>query len=115
MLSDVLTYFGEVYTGAVAADVPAGYKLALNNSPNPFNPKTTINFVMPKTGQATLKIYNVRGACIRNLVDGIHQAGANSVDWDGTDDRGAAMSTGVYFAKINACGAVMTNKLALVR
>jgi hypothetical protein len=115
VLNDVLTYFGKAYSGAVGTDVRAAQQLSLSHSPNPFNPKTTISFTMPKTGHLTLKVYNVRGELVRTLVDGVRLAGPQKVDWDGTSDNGAAMSSGVYFFQINDGVTTLAKKASLLR
>jgi len=79
------------------------------NSPNPFNPSTTIHFDLPQAGRVKLAVYNLRGELVQTLVDGEISAGAHSVRFDG---RGLA--SGVYFYRMEAGGVyMMTRKMVL--
>lgn len=84
-------------------------------SPNPLNPRTTIQFELAEAGLARLAVYDVRGRLIRVLVDEPRQAGVQTVAWDGTDARGNGVASGVYFARLVAGGAGHVHKLVLVR
>ncbi len=72
-----------------------GFKLA-GNSPNPFNPVTTITYVLPENARVRLDIYNVLGQRVKTLVDGQVEAGINSVVWNGKDAVGNQVSSGFY-------------------
>ncbi len=72
------------------------------NYPNPFNPKTRISFALPKQAKVSLDIYNILGQKVRNLINGEMDAGYKSVEWDGTDDNGTMVSSGIYLYKLNA-------------
>ncbi len=95
------------------------------NVPNPFNPSTTISFALPEGrsggggGQGgtrvTLAIYNLRGSRVALLADGFYQAGIHRFEWDGTDEAGRALSSGVYFYRLHASGRVMTRKMILLK
>jgi PKD repeat protein len=71
------------------------------NYPNPFNPSTTISFDLPKPGSVKLTIYNINGQLVRTLVYNRVAEGVHLVTWDGRDNRGQAVSTGIYFYRIN--------------
>ena len=75
---------------------PESYAL-LQNYPNPFNPATIIRFEIPEAGRVQLFIYNTMGQVVRRLVDRHMQPGRYQVVWDGTDDRGRILSSGLYF------------------
>lgn len=66
------------------------------NYPNPFNPSTAIQFMLPREMQARLVIYDVRGRLVRSLFSGTAQAGTTTLDWDGMDDSGRPVASGVY-------------------
>lgn len=83
--------------------------------PNPFNPKTRIEFAPGKAGPVTLTIYNLRGELVAKIADETFAVGADAVEWDGLDSRGQASPRGIYFAKMNADGVVMSQRLALLR
>lgn len=72
------------------------------NYPNPFNPKTVIRFGLPKDSWVNLDIYNVLGQRVKTLVDERLSAGMKEVEWDGKDDKGFEVSSGIYFYKIKA-------------
>jgi hypothetical protein len=84
-----------------AADLPTGYSLK-QNYPNPFNPSTKIGFDIPVSSTVTLKIFNMIGQEVRTLVHGTFPAGTQDVTWNGTDDAGRALASGVYFCSLNA-------------
>ena len=90
-------------------------KLALEAYPNPFNPATTIQFIVPSQGRVTLAIYDSLGSRVTTLVDDERNAGAYTWSWRGVDDRGERVSSGVYFARVtHAVGTAMC-KMVLVK
>ncbi|RMF60940.1 MAG: T9SS C-terminal target domain-containing protein [Calditrichaeota bacterium] len=70
------------------------------NFPNPFNPVTTIRYTLAEPGHVKLEIYSISGRKVRTLVDGRQAAGDHAVQWDGRDDRGRQLASGVYLYKI---------------
>ena len=70
------------------------------NYPNPFNPQTTICYDLPKACQASLKIFNMRGQVVRALAQGEQAAGTHTVVWDGRDQNGDMVSSGVYLYRL---------------
>ena len=85
------------------------------NYPNPFNPQTEISFSLAGADQVTLRIYNAQGQAVRTLVDGALSAGEYVVTWNGTDDRGRAVTSGVYFYRLQAGAVSESRKMVLVR
>ncbi|MFC1692269.1 lamin tail domain-containing protein, partial [Candidatus Latescibacterota bacterium] len=85
----------------VQSNFPAVFSLR-QNYPNPFNPVTTIEFSLPESGYVTLVIYNMMGQKVRELVAENMQAGAHSVIWDGKDDNGYDISSGVYISRLKS-------------
>ena len=83
--------------------------------PTPFNAEVTIPFALAEAGPVRLAVYNLMGQSIRVLADGWVDAGAHRVRWDGRTDAGAEAASGVYWAVLQAGGAVQTAKLALIR
>jgi flagellar hook assembly protein FlgD len=96
------------------ASVPVRFSLG-NNYPNPFNPITKISFDVPTSSRVVLRIYDVRGNEIRTLVSGVMPFGSHTVTWNGADGRGRAVSSGVYFYRIEAEGFAATHKMMLVK
>ena len=91
-------------------------KFALRqNYPNPFNPETTIKFDLAESGQVELRIYNMVGQVVRTLVDENQAAGRYSIRWDGRDDRGLTVSSGIYFYSLRADKFRAVKKLMLLK
>ncbi|MBN2354940.1 T9SS type A sorting domain-containing protein [candidate division KSB1 bacterium] len=86
---------------AVGMVKPDNYMLA-QNYPNPFNPSTSITYTLKEGGKIKLWIYNIRGQLIRELVNTQQQAGAYSLEWDGRDQNGFIVPSGVYFYTLEA-------------
>jgi hypothetical protein len=86
------------------------------NVPNPFNPTTTIRYDVPAGGgHVSLVVYDVNGRLVRALVDRTDDAGAKSVVWDGSDEHGLAVSSGVYFYRLIGPGFSETRKMAVMK
>jgi hypothetical protein len=85
------------------------------NRPNPFNPTTTIPFVLSARERVTLEIYDAGGRRIRTLVDEVRGHGAHEATWDGRDDQGVPMGSGVYFYQLRAGKRAESNKMVLVK
>ncbi|MCC7144402.1 MAG: T9SS type A sorting domain-containing protein [Candidatus Eisenbacteria bacterium] len=83
------------------------------NSPNPFNPRTSIRFSLAAGGPAELIIYDVNGRKVKTLVSGNLTAGEHTEVWDGTDDAGRKVGAGVYWSQLEA-GAYKTNKKMVI-
>jgi hypothetical protein len=88
---------------------------AVSNYPNPFNPSTSITFTLPAPGRTSLIIYDITGRKVRELVSGQMPAGVHTVVWDGKDERGTAVSSGVYISRLTAGKFATAGKLLLVR
>jgi flagellar hook capping protein FlgD len=88
---------------------------SVSNYPNPFNPVTVISFSLLESSPVDLEIYNSRGELVRSMVDGIMPSGENLITWDGTDDMGTAVSSGIYFYKIKAGSYTSTRKMMLMK
>jgi hypothetical protein len=86
----------------------------LQNQPNPFSPETRIEFDLPQSGPVELKVYAVSGRLVRTLVEGRRAAGSHSVRWDGRDDAGRKVSSGVYFYNLSANGISESRKMILL-
>ena len=97
-----------------SAQKPGSFDL-LQNFPNPFNPTTTIKFDLPNSSNVTLKIYNLLGQEERTLVSGNKQAGYHTVIWDGKNNQGAAVSSGVYLYRLQTGEYSKTMKLMMLK
>ena len=85
------------------------------NYPNPFNPTTTISFSLPAATHANLSIFNVKGQLVKTLANGELGFGSHSYVWNGTDNNGSAVSSGVYYYRLNAGNQTETRKMVMVK
>ncbi|NNE07211.1 MAG: peptidoglycan DD-metalloendopeptidase family protein [Gemmatimonadetes bacterium] len=101
-------------TAVAAGDaVPRADRLSAH--PNPFNPSTTITYVLAEPGHLAIDVFDARGALVRTLVDREARAGEGSVVWNGSDARGASVPSGTYFARYRGNGEEETQKIVLLR
>ena len=97
------------------ATVPESFTLS-QNYPNPFNPATTIRFDLPRSEEIDLAVYSLTGQKVATLAHGMREAGAYTVRWDGRDDDGRELGSGVYVYRLEAGeGVVETRKMVLVQ
>jgi 5'-nucleotidase/UDP-sugar diphosphatase len=96
------------------ASRPQAFEL-YQNFPNPFNPETQISYSLPEDGQVRLAIYNVLGQQVKVLVDEYQSAGTKTVVWDGRNQNGEQVSSGIYFYKLQAGEVVQTKKMSLMK
>ncbi|MEE4312619.1 MAG: C1 family peptidase [candidate division KSB1 bacterium] len=85
------------------------------NYPNPFNPVTTISYRLPSESDVDLSIYNLNGQRILTLMNGRQTAGHYTITWNGRDDAGSLMSSGIYLYRLNAGNEIQTRKLTLMK
>jgi len=111
--SDAIIWEG----GPVSADDPnVIVRTALGtNFPNPFNPVTTISFALVQTEKVNIDIYNVKGEKVKTLVNDEMDYGTHAVTWNGKDNSGKNVSTGVYFYKMRAGRYTSTKKMILMK
>lgn len=99
-----------------AEPVAAGLRLRMRAPvPNPFNPRTTLSFDLAAPARVRIRIYDVAGRLVRQLLDDRLPAGRHGTPWDGRGDDGQAVASGAYLARVEAGGAVQTTRLALIR
>ncbi|GJM44429.1 MAG: hypothetical protein DHS20C21_12710 [Gemmatimonadota bacterium] len=92
-----------------------GFQLA-QNTPNPFSRAATrISFALPSTQPATLRVFDVQGRAVRTLVNGMTEAGAHTVTWNGRNDSGLEVASGVYFYRLDAADQTATRKAIVLR
>ena len=99
---------------SVETENPSSFPL-LGNYPNPFNPSTTIEFSIPEAGFVELVIYDITGQRIRELVSGEMSPGIHSVFWDGCDEKGTAVSSGVYISRLKMGDIIESHGMMLVK
>ena len=98
----------------LATNIPVKYRV-FQNYPNPFNPTTTIPFALVQAAHVKLEIYNLLGQKVRTLVDRKMNPGVHRIEWNGTDDQGNKVSSGVYFYKFQAGDYTKTFKMVLMK
>jgi len=95
-------------------DLPLTTKLH-GNFPNPFNPETNIDFSLATETNVSITIYNIRGQRVRVLIDEIRSKGEHSVVWNGKDDNGQDVSSGVYFYRLSSGEVEQTRRMVLMK
>lgn len=94
----------------------APQRFAVNqNHPNPFNPTTTISYEVPRGAHVTLTVFGPSGEKVRTLVDAYQASGPHSTGWDGTNDVGAAVGSGVYFYRLQTGELSDTKRMILLK
>ncbi len=89
--------------------------LLLQNYPNPFNPTTNISYTLPQRSQVRIIIYNSLGQIVRSLFQGTQNAGPNTIQWDGADDTGHALASGIYIYRLDAGQLVESRSMLLLK
>lgn len=103
-----------VEAAAKTTTLPTEYVLA-QNYPNPFNPETKIDFSLPTPSRVTLTVYDMLGRTVTVLAEKDYSAGHHSVTWNGRDERGQSVASGVYFYRLETGGSALTRKMMLVK
>jgi flagellar hook capping protein FlgD len=103
------------YMGLGAGNNIVGNTVLNANYPNPFNPETNIAFSVHETGNVTLEVYNTRGQLVKTLVNNVTEAGDHYVTWNGTNDAGKTVASGVYFYKMKTANFDSTKKMILMK
>jgi hypothetical protein len=101
-------------SGGGGVVLPVDFEL-FQNYPNPFNPSTTISFSLPEKSSVTLTIHNVLGQRVKTLMSCDLSAGMHSVDWDGTNDTGSPVVSGVYWSLLRTPKYFDSKKMVLLR
>ena len=92
-----------------------GHGLGLEVYPTPFNPRITLRYTLPQDGQVSVIIVDARGRRVRRLSSEVQSAGTHQLTWDGTDDSGSNLASGVYHAQLISGAERATQRLVLVR
>jgi M6 family metalloprotease-like protein len=97
------------------ATVPAGKLTLAQNSPNPFNPTTSISFYLPKRTKVRMEVYDIAGRLVTRLASGIFEAGPHRVEWNGTNAAGTPVGSGIYLYRMIAGKQMMSRKMMLLK
>ena len=102
-------------TGSFKIKSANGHLVATFASPNPFNPEATVTFELKNSGPVTVRVYSLEGRLVKTLVSEYATAGSHEVRWNGTDDNGRAMPSGMYFVKTESGSESSVVKLSMVK
>lgn len=112
---DVTEFCAETGLTGVRAEIPTALAI-VDAAPNPFNPQTTIRFDLPRGGEASVTVHDVRGRLVRTLWRGHREAGRYEITWDGRDDLGTAAPSGVYLMRlVTSTGAWQAVEITLAK
>lgn len=112
--TETITFFMDM-VDSEDENAPALVTKLKGNYPNPFNPETTISFSLKESGNAELKVYNAKGQLVRTLAKGTMDAGEHRLVWDGRDDRGSSVASGIYFYRLMTKNYQETKKMILMK
>ena len=94
--------------------IPSELKL-YQNYPNPFNPSTTIEYFLPESSFVNISIFNSAGEEVTTLVNSFQSQGNKSVDWNGIDEKGNSVSSGIYFYRLKTNDIKLSRKMLLLK
>jgi hypothetical protein len=102
------------FSGTPAPELPIDYLLS-QNYPNPFNPTTNIKFAVPELGNVKIAIYDMLGQEVRTLVSEQMDRGTRIVEWNGRDNNGAQVTSGMYIYRMTSGSFVQSHKMMLLK
>ncbi len=109
-------YSAMKFTGNIEPDENSVAVIELHgNHPNPFNPETNISFSIPEEQKIQLSIYNLKGQKVKELINGQFVSGKHSIVWNGKDDNGKSVGSGMYFYKLKTNGKQISKKMLLLK
>lgn len=115
LFTDLMNWFGvEPSPNSDEVAVPQLNQLK-GNYPNPFNPSTTIEFSIQNPGKTSLGVYNLRGQKVRTLVNEHLGRGLHKVSWNGQDDQGREVGSGIYLLRMESHGYTTSKKITLIK
>jgi flagellar hook assembly protein FlgD len=116
LVKNLMDWFNVIsgVTKQVDSAIPKEYTLG-QNYPNPFNPETSIRISLPKSEMVEIAVFNALGQKIRTLVSQKMAAGSHMAVWDGRNDAGQFVSSGIYFYSLKAGDFAKTKKMVMVK
>jgi hypothetical protein len=100
---------------AVPGECPAGLAPPLSIYPNPASPQTTIEFALGTAGPVRAAVYDLSGRRVRQLCNGLREAGPLRLRWNGRDEHGRQVPAGVYFVRVTAAGTSSSARIVVLR
>ncbi len=113
-VSVLLNGTSDVEDEEIVSHLPGTFSLR-QNYPNPFNPATVIKYYLKKRCHVELTVYDLLGRKVKTVVDEEKSVGSHSAIWDGTDDSGSKVASGIYFYRLKAGDAVGSKKMILLK
>ena len=110
---DVITYEGVINMTTAGINDVVNDLANFNSQPNPFTSSTKINYTLLEANNTSIRIFNVRGQVVRNLQSNLQAAGNHTIEWDGLNDNGSKLNSGVYFCQLVSGNNVSTIKLLM--
>jgi hypothetical protein len=95
--------------------IPIITNLTASNYPNPFNPETIISYTLPNDGNVKIEIFNIKGQKVKGLLNEYTTKGHNNIVWNGQDDNGRNVGSGLYFYRIETEEHTATKKMVLLK
>ncbi|MCK4510449.1 T9SS type A sorting domain-containing protein, partial [bacterium] len=99
---------------ASGGEMPLVFRL-VQNAPNPFNPVTKVAYHVPRESEVTIRVYDVSGRVVTTLVDGVVEAGRHAAVWNGRNDAGESVGSGIYFCTMEAPDFHDSRKMTLLK
>jgi len=96
-------------------EIPVIKRLVVSNYPNPFNPITTIAFSLPRDSDVKIEVFNIKGQKVKELYNEFTLKGHHTVLWNGQDDKGRSVSSGIYFYRVQTVDVIITKKMILLK
>jgi len=113
-VEDIKTVYLSIWGQSLANNEPSEIILG-ENSPNPFNPTTSIRFGLPKLQKVEINVYSIKGEKVKTLVSNMMAAGYHTIRWNATDETGAKVSSGVYIYQLRCGNEVFTRKMIFAK
>lgn len=114
IIDDLIISTGPVGIQSDMALSPCEFRL-LPNYPNPFNPVTTIRYQLARPSQVELSIFNSKGQKVQSLANGMQSPGIHSVEWNGRDETGTVLNSGLYICLLKVEGRIQSRKMLLLK
>ena len=115
-VNDDLNLYSYEQTGVAGSSlIEPGRGRLLTNSPNPFRPSTDISYTVARPGAVSLAVYNLNGQRVKTLVNGFASSGSHRIAWNGCDDRGNQVPSGVYLYQLSSPDGTSVNRMILAR
>lgn len=103
-----------ILDGDASSTVPGHFALQ-QNYPNPFNAATVIRYTLERDADVQLRVYDVLGRTVATLVNGAQELGVHEADWDGTNENGQLVASGLYFYRLDVDGTILSRKMTLLK